>query len=128
MARLDRPERPDRGILREVLKDRVRGVGRDGKFRRGGDQVTDPDDPTKNAQIDHIFTMGFPWATDEADAERELRRVCREQFGLIIRFAKIFREDTPEHKANGEYLMTGWIIDLIDRTKPEPPIGEGTRK
>ena len=120
--------RHDRSKLQKLLTDRVRGLNRDGKFRKTPDQVTDPDDDSKAVQIDHIFTMGFPWATDEGDAERELRRACREQFGLIIRFAKIFREDTPEHKANGEYLMTGWIIDLIDRTRPEPPIGEGTKK
>jgi hypothetical protein len=129
MARLDQPESSDRGKLREGLKDRVRGLGRDGKFRRGSDQVTDPDDPTKNAQIDHIFTVGFPWGTpEEEEAIPQVKQMARDQFGRTIRFARVFRHDTPEHKANGEFLVTAWIIDLIDRTKPEPPIGEGTKK
>jgi hypothetical protein len=125
---MERLDRPDRSLTRAVLKDRARGDGRDGKFVRTPDEITDPDDDTKRSRIDHIFTVGFPWATDEGDAERELRRTCRQQFGPVIRFARIFREDSPEHEANGEYLMTGWIIDLFDRDRPEPPIGEGTER
>lgn len=126
MGRLDNH---DRSKLRETLKDRLRGVGRDGKFRRSPDQVTDPDDPEKPVRVDHIFTVGWPWATlEEEEAYPQTKQMARDQFGRAIRFARVFREDTPEHKANGEYLVTAWIIDLIDRTRPEPPIGEGTKK
>lgn len=129
MARIDRPEHQDRSGRREGgLKDRVRGLGRDGKFRDSPDRVTDPDDSSKNAMIDHIFTVGFPWATGTEEAREETKRIARETFGRTIRFAKVFREDTAEHKENGEFLITAWIIDLIDRTKPQPPIGEGTKK
>jgi hypothetical protein len=121
--------RHDRSKLREGLTDRVRGLNRDGKFRRTPDQVTDPDDGSKAVQIDHIFTVGFPWGTpEEEEAIPQVKQMARDQLGRLIRFARVFREDTPEHKANGEFLVTAWVIDLIDRTRPEPPIGEGTKK